>query len=116
MSDSILENYASKHVLAVYNGEDAWKKYMPIRWPQASVRASVRRRFKNTNMRRSMLVLFLTYTNRSPDKIHIHFYPDKTVPDGIDITKESDYLWILEAPYSALEYDDAPKLLKKLIL
>lgn len=118
MSDSILEKYRSKHILAVYNGEDAWKKYIPIRWPQVSVRAAVRRRFKKTNMGKSIMIIYVTPKIGSPDKIYVHFYPDITIPDitDININIESDYLWIIEAPYSALEFDDAPKLLKKLVL
>ena len=114
MSNTILKRYESKRVLAVYSGNDAWKKLVPIRWPQIRARAAVRPRFKNVDMSNSLLVIFVTPKNGSPEKISIHFYPDETNSDSnIDI--ETDDLWITEAPYFALEYEDAPKLLKKLI-
>lgn len=115
MEDAILEKYESKRILAVYKGNDAWKKLVPIRWSQVSVRAGVRRRFKNVNMSNSLLVIFLTPKKGKPTNIVTHFYPDKNnVVSDID-AMESDDLWVTQAPYFALEADDAPKLLKKLV-
>lgn len=114
MSDSILSKYKSKHVLAVYHGEDAWKKLVPIRWPQLRVRASVRRRFVGFNMSKALLIIFVAPKTGASKTIGIHYYPniDKKVAR---ITKETDDLWITEVPISALVFEDAPKLLKKLI-
>ena len=114
MSDSVLSKYSAKNILAVYHGEDAWKKLVPIRWPQPRVRASVRRRFVGFNMSKALLIIFVAPKTGAPKTIGIHYYPniDKKVAR---ITKETDDLWITEVPYSALEFEDAPKLLKKLI-
>ena len=114
MRDSILQKYKTKRVLAVYFGEDAWKKLVPIRWPQTRVRASVRRRFKNVDMSNSMLVIFVSPKTGAPKEIGIHFYPDENNSDS-NMDVESDDLWIIETPFYAVELEDAPKLLKKLV-
>ena len=108
-----LDKYKSKRVLAVFYGNDAWKKLVPIRWPQVRVRASVRRRFKTTDMSNALLVIFVTPKKGQPTHIAAHFYPDQTRFES-RITKETDDLWITEAPYAALDLADAPALLKSL--
>jgi hypothetical protein len=114
MSDSILSKYKSKRVLAVYHGEDAWKKLVPIRWPQPRVRASVRRRFVGFNMSKALLIIFVAPRSGAPKTIGIHYYPN-TDNKMARIAKETDDLWITDAPISAMEFEDAPKLLKKLL-
>jgi len=114
MSKKILEKYKSKHILAVYSGEDAWEKLLPIRWIQANSRARVRRFYSKVDKTNSLLIIFLTPKKGVPKQIGIHFYPNKNNYVS-NITKETENLWITEAPFFALELDDAPKLLKKLV-
>jgi hypothetical protein len=104
MENIILEKYKNKRILAVYSGKNAWKKIVSIRWQQKA-RAGVRRRFKDVNMNNSLLIIFVTPKTGSPIKIVVHFYLNVNA-------KETDNLWITQAPISALETDDAPKLLK----
>jgi len=108
-----LDKYKSKRVLAIFYGDDAWKKLVPIRWPQVQVRAGVRRRFKTTDMSNALLVIFVTPKTGQPSHIAAHFYPDQARFES-QLTRETDNLWITDAPYSALELEGAPKLLKKL--
>ena len=90
------------------------EKLVPIRWSQTSVRAAVRRRFKGVDMSNSLLIVYLTPKKGKPKKIVVHFYPDIQNSDSNIDDMETDDLWITQAPYSSLEYDDAPKLLKTL--
>ena len=114
MNQEILDKYDSKRILAVYHGDDAWKKLVPIRWHQVAARATTRRRFKKTDMTNSLLIVFVSPKNGPPTKIGAHFYPNKKYFDCDIDGMETDDCWITSAPYSALEADDAPKLLKKL--
>ena len=110
---SALDKYATKRVLAIFYGPDAWKKLVPIRWPQVQVRAGVRRRFKNADMSNALLVIFVTPKTGQPTHIEAHFYPDQARFEK-SIENETEDLWITDAPYAALELEGAPKLLKKL--
>ncbi len=110
---SALDKYATKRVLAIFYGPDAWRKLVPIRWPQVQVRPAVRRRFKNADMSNALLVIFVTPKTGAPTHIEAHFYPDQARFES-SIEKETDDLWITDAPYAALELEGAPKLLKKL--
>jgi len=109
-----MEHYDNKRILAVYNGLDAWKKHVPIRWPQPIVAAQVRRRFKNYDMTNSKLVISLTPKTGEPQTITAHFYPHGEHVTA-DVDTETDDLWITSAPYSLLKADDAPTLLKRLV-
>jgi len=102
-----VDRYKHKKILGFFEGNDAWKKLVPIRWPQVEVRQGVRRRFKNVDMTHALLVIYKTNTH-----IYIDFYPDHRKPTEAGV--ESDNLWIEKAPLSLLEAEDAPKLLKKL--
>jgi len=113
MRDTILKKYNRKRVLAVYTGKDAWKKIVPIRWSPAS-RAAARRRFKNVDMSNALLIIFVTPKTGTPKKIGVHFYPNANTKIS-KINKESNDLWITEAPYSLLKLKDAPKLLKNFL-
>lgn len=119
MQEAFLERYSKKKILGVYTGDDAWKKLVPIRWPQVEVRAGVRRRFKNDDMSHALLIIFVTPKTGTPKQITVHFYPTVLIPNiaSIDVNTdiETDDLWITSAPYSLVEVDDAPKLLKKLV-
>ena len=114
MAEHIMDHYKNTKIIGVFNGDDAWKKLVPIRYPQTRVRASVRGRFKGVDMTHALLIVFLTPKTGTPKTIGIHFYPDdrKKVKS---IKTETDDLWISSAPYEALKWPDVPKLIKKLV-
>ena len=55
-----MDHYKNTKIIGVFNGDDAWKKLVPIRYPQTRVRASVRGRFKGVDMTHALLIVFLT--------------------------------------------------------
>ena len=114
MEERILEYYTEDRILAVYHGEEAWKKEVPIRWPQPQVRAAVRRRFRNQTMDQSMLVVFVSPKTGPPEMIGAHYYIDKRIPGVSQADGDHDNIMRTDAPFSAVSLPDAPKLLKKL--
>jgi hypothetical protein len=64
-------------------------------------------------MTNSKLVISLTPKTGEPHTITAHFYPHSEHV-ATDVDTETDDLWITSAPYSLLDAEDAPKLLKKL--
>jgi hypothetical protein len=115
MDTGPLRHYGSARVLGTFQGEDAWAKLVPLRWPQTRMRATVRRRFKNVNMDHALLVIFVTPKTGAPKQIGIHFYIDKRIPGFATIDGENDNIMITEASYDALQVADAPALLRKLV-
>jgi len=114
MEERILKRYRKDRILAVYYGEDAWKKEVPIRWPQPRVRAAVRRRFRDQSMDQSMLVVFVSPNTGPPKTISAHYYIDKRIPGVSRVDGDHDNIMRTEAPFSAVSLPDAPTLLKKL--
>lgn len=108
------KKYKTKKILAIYEGDDAWKKYLPIRWSQPNVRARTKRLYKGIDMSKSLLVIFTQKKNSKT--ISIHFYPNGNYKNAKINGHETDELWIIEAPISALFFKDTPKILKKIIL
>lgn len=64
-------------------------------------------------MSHALLIVFITPKTGQPTKIIVHFYPD-TRNSVSNMLEETNDLWITQAPYTALEAEDAPKLLKQL--
>ena len=114
MAEHIMDHYKNTKIIGVFNGDDAWKKLVPIRYPQTRVRASVRGRFKGVDMTHALLIVFLTPKTGTPKTIGIHFYPDDRNKVK-SIKTETDDLWISSVPYEALKWPDVPKLIKKLV-
>jgi hypothetical protein len=114
MAEHIMDHYKNTKIIGVFNGDDAWKKLVPIRYPQTRARACVRVRFKGVDMTHALLIVFLTPKTGTPKTIGIHFYPDDRNKVK-SIKTETDDLWISSAPYEALKWPDVPKLIKKLV-
>ena len=105
-----MEHYTNYRVLATYRGEEAWTKHLPLRWTQASVRASVQRRFKDDDKSHGLLVIFVDST-----RIGIHYYCDERIPGFAGtVDGENENAMITEAPYESVYLADAPQLLKDL--
>ena len=104
----ILENYTN--VVATFDGEDAWKNVLEIRYQPGAPRARVKRMYRDYTKSGSLLVIFLMGDPPvETQDIGIHFYLNRL--DGPADEGEDNMFQVV--PYTSLEFPRCPKWLKR---
>jgi len=100
----ILAHYTN--VVATFEGEEAWKNVLEIRYQPGVPRARVKRMYHNYTKSGSLLVIFLI----GEEDIGIHFYLNHL--DG-PADEEGDDNMFQTVPYTSLDFPRCPKWLKR---
>lgn len=106
----ILAQY--QNVLATFEGEEAWKNILEIRYQPGVPRARVKRLFRNYTKSGSLLVVFLM--GEPPvetQDIGIHFYLNH-LDDGTADDEGDDNMFQV-VPYTSLGFPRCAKWLKR---
>jgi hypothetical protein len=108
-------NKPNYKVVKTFHGETAWKYILQIRYGAYS-RPRVKKAFEEYTKVDAFLVVYLIMNNNLPEIIGADYYLNKR---DITLTPESEqgegnYNMYERAPYSLLEADDAPRILKKI--
>jgi hypothetical protein len=111
MRETILAMYEDMRILGVYTGDEAFSHMVTIRW-DAGRRSAVRRRFRGHDMSHALLIIFVTPKTGAPIEIGAHLYLDDTLP--ITEIHETEMVWLVEADYTTVHMENAPKILKQL--
>jgi len=104
----ILAQYTN--VVATFDGEEAWKNVLEIRYQPGAPRARVKRLFRDFTKSGSLLVIFLVGDPQEPQEIGIHFYLNRLDGPAED---EGDDNMFQTVPYNSLEFPKCPRWLKR---
>lgn len=113
----ILEYYNNPtyKIIKTFNGEDAWKYILQIRYQPGHSRAHMKRLWKNFDQINAFLVIFTINDGDKPIKICAHYYANITQYNDPPEIGEGDKNMFSDFDYESLELSDAPKVLKTLI-
>ena len=101
----ILANYTN--IVATFEGEEAWKNILEIRYQPGASRTRVKRLYRDYTKGGSLLVVFLTGEFQD---IGIHFYLNRLDGPAED-EGEDNMFQVIER--TALEFPRCPKWLKR---
>jgi hypothetical protein len=102
----ILAQYS--RIVATFEGEEAWKNILELRYQPGAPRSRVKRLFRDYTKSESLLVVFLV--GEVPD-IGIHFYLNSLDTGTAD--DEGDDNMFQTIPYTILDFPRCPKWLKR---
>ena len=104
----ILAQYT--HIVATFEGEEAWKNVLEIRYQPGAPRARVKRMFRDFTKSGSLLVIFTI--GEEPQDIGIHFYLNYLDPESTAEDEGEDNMF-QTVPYNSLDFAKCPKWLKR---
>ena len=105
----ILANYTN--VVATFDGEEAWKNVLEIRYQPGAPRARVKRMYRDYTKSGSLLVIFLMGDPPvETQDIGIYFYLNRLDGPADD---EGDDNMFQAVPYTSLEFPRCPMWLKR---
>jgi len=112
----ILGYYASAEhrILKTFQGEEAWKYILLIRYGPRS-RPCVRRSYAGFDKTNSFLVVFVFLQDGNPTEICSHFYLNKQDTTSTPSTGEGQENMFDHLPYEYVNLPDTPKIIQKLI-
>jgi len=104
----ILAQYTN--IMATFEGEEAWKNVLEIRYQPGAPRARVKRLFRDYTKSGSLLVVFLVGGPPETQEIGIHFYLNRLDGPAED---EGDDNMFQTIPYNSLDFPKCPRWLKR---